>query len=550
MTRSTAVIGVDFDNTIADYDDLMYNIGVERGLVQPGFIRSKRLIRDAIRALPDGETHWRGLQVTAYGLRMHEARLIEGVRDFFLQCRRRRIPVYIVSHKTEYANFGDALVNLRDAASAWLDKHGFFDESEIGLRREHVFFETTRLDKIARIRQLGITHFIDDLEETFGEESFPSEVDKILFAPHRQLTRLRDAVSLTTWGQITDRVLSTVDREILAALTGSPVRAVERIGRGGNSKVYRVDCADGRSYAAKFYFQRTMDELDRLDVEFTSLQFLWQNGERSIPQPLALDRARQIAVYEFVPGEPIDSRDVSIKDIEEIVAFAARLKKLSAVPNSDRLPRAAEACFSFEEFDAIIRGRLTRLESVRGETPSHLELRSFLNGELRDALESSVRNVRDRVGRAGWSAQLAPSARTLSPSDFGFHNALRSPDGSLRLLDLEYFGWDDPAKLIADFVLHPGMDLNDEVKAAYVDGLLKAFADDAQLIERLGLLFPLFAIKWCEIILNEFVPDFLERREFAVRGTVDREVVRMRQLAKARKMLSAGRDQLHLLLPS
>jgi hypothetical protein len=294
--KKRIVVGVDFDNTIADYDDLMHAIAVERGLVSAGFTRNKKLIRDAIRALPDGESHWRGVQVTAYGPRMGDARLIEGVREFFLACRRRGIDVYIVSHKTEYANFGDATVNLREAAAAWLDQQGFFDEQGIGLPRERVFFESTRAEKIERARSLGATHFIDDLEETFGEDTFPSEVEKILFASHGQPTTLSDAVSFPSWREIHDRVLGPVDVEVLTSLVGADVRGVSRIGRGGNSKVYRVDAADGRSYAAKFYFQRTMDGLDRLEVEYGSLQFLGAHGEKSVPRTVGVDRKSQIAV--------------------------------------------------------------------------------------------------------------------------------------------------------------------------------------------------------------------------------------------------------------
>ena len=49
--------------------------------------------------------------------------------------------------------------------------------------------------------------------------------------------------------------------------------------------------------------------------------------------------------------------------------------------------------------------------------------------------------------------------RSLVPSDFGFHNSLRRPDGSLAFVDFEYFGWDDPVKLTADILLHPGRPL-------------------------------------------------------------------------------------------
>ena len=86
----------------------------------------------------------------------------------------------------------------------------------------------------------------------------------------------------------------TATRAVLAGLLGKPVLTIARIGKGGNSKVYRIDCDDGSRYVAKFYFQRTADGLDRLDVEFSSMQMLWEAGERNVPEPLVADRANQI----------------------------------------------------------------------------------------------------------------------------------------------------------------------------------------------------------------------------------------------------------------
>ena len=48
----------------------------------------------------------------------------------------------------------------------------------------------------------------------------------------------------------------------------------------------------------------------------------------------------------------------------------------------------------------------------------------------------------------------------LSPSDFGFHNSLKTKKDQIIFFDFEYFGKDDPVKLAADFLLHPGMTLN------------------------------------------------------------------------------------------
>jgi hypothetical protein len=48
----------------------------------------------------------------------------------------------------------------------------------------------------------------------------------------------------------------------------------------------------------------------------------------------------------------------------------------------------------------------------------------------------------------------------------------------------------------------------------------------------------LFGLKWCLIMLNEFVPEDLQRRGFASGGSLDRATTQARQLEKARRMLA------------
>jgi len=330
----------------------------------------------------------------------------------------------------------------------------------------------------------------------------------------------------------------------LTAMLHKPVQAVVRIGRGGNSKVYCVVCEDGSRYAAKLYFQRTMDGLDRLDVEFSSLRFLWENGERCVPQPIAADRRNQIALYQYIDGTEIDSRTVSDLDIERLVSFAARLKRLAALELTDQLPHAAEACFSFVALHNSILRRFERLGAVHGEDAGYADMQRFLSQEFAPALDAVVERARARIGEAAWRVELPRSAWTLSPSDLGFHNALRRPDASIVLLDFEYFGRDDPAKMISDFVLHPAMELNESAKRSYTERMLECFSSDHALPDRLTLSYPLFGLKWCMILLNEFVPKFLERREFAVEIGTDRERVRARQLEKSQRMLGSIMNEL------
>lgn len=336
----------------------------------------------------------------------------------------------------------------------------------------------------------------------------------------------------------------TAANTAIEALLQVAVTSVDRIGKSGNSKVFRVVCADGSRYAAKFYFQRTMDGLDRLEVEFSSLRFLWASGERCIAQPYAADPLSQIAVYEYVDGAGIDPESVSERDLEQVAGFALRLKHLAATENAMALPRAAEAFSSFSGLHQSILRRLKRLQAVGGEGASYSGLQHFLSRAFEPALDTMVERAKAEIGGVAWDVELPHSKWTLSPSDFGFHNALRGADGKLVFLDFEYFGRDDPVKIIADFLLHPAMTLSESAGRSFTQRMLVCFSGDRGLPRRLTLSYPLFGLKWCMILLNEFIPKFIERREFAVEASTDREDVRMRQLVKSERMLNRITNEL------
>lgn len=178
-------VGLDLDNTLADYDDVFAEAARESGIAAPGFIGGKHEVRALCRARPDGETDWMRLQGRVYGALMHRARLMAGVDTFLTRCREAGVRVFVVSHKTEHGHFDADRVNLRQAARAWMDANGFFDPARFGLIPADVFFEDDRAAKVARIAALQCTHFVDDLEEVFREPGFPPATRRILFASGR-----------------------------------------------------------------------------------------------------------------------------------------------------------------------------------------------------------------------------------------------------------------------------------------------------------------------------------------------------------------------------
>lgn len=200
------IVGIDFDNTIADYDEVFVRRAAETGLIEAGAARGKRGVRDHIRSMPGGETSWQGLQAYAYTKGMAQARLIDGVRDFFLACRRAAITVYIVSHKTAYPPAAFEQIDLRISALAWMEARGFFNPNDMGLDRDRVFFEPTRAEKVARITALRCTHFIDDLEEVLLDEGFPAGIRKILYSPEVR-PAAKDIHAVRSWKEIRDQLL-------------------------------------------------------------------------------------------------------------------------------------------------------------------------------------------------------------------------------------------------------------------------------------------------------------------------------------------------------
>jgi hypothetical protein len=86
-------------------------------------------------------------------------------------------------------------------------------------------------------------------------------------------------------------------------------------------------------------------------------------------------------------------------------------------------------------------------------------------------------------------------------------------------------------------MLHPLMQLTEPRKRQLARGFDAIFGGDAGWRARVEALYPLFALKWCMIMLNEFRPEQIERRRYVDRTAEEAHVFQMRQLEAARSLL-------------
>ena len=327
-------------------------------------------------------------------------------------------------------------------------------------------------------------------------------------------------------------------KEIAEALLQSKIALYQSIKGGRNSRVYKLEMENGENFVAKFYFSDKSDSRERLGVEFSSFQFLWEKGIRCIPQPLIKEHTNQCAIYEYISGKNFDGRLIATSDIDQLLDFFNRLQIIKKNVEPDQFPKASEACFSMEEIFDNIERRKQKLENIDNN-----DLRGFLKDEFNPFMRELSDWCKGQVLRQKISfAESIPfDKRVLSPSDFGFHNAIKRGNEQIVFFDFEYFGWDDPAKTISDFLLHPAMNLTEETKKHFLKRILPMCSDNHDFFQRLKIVYPLFGMKWCLIFLNEFLSLDLSRRLFANHQIFEERLLK-EQLGKAKNMLQKMKD--------
>jgi len=537
-------IGIDFDNTIVSYDALFHKVARERDLIPHDTPVNKVAVRDHLRQIGKEEL-WTEMQGYVYGARMDEALAYPGVIEFLSGASAAGHEVAIVSHKTKSPYLGTQY-DLHAAARAWVEKH--LRKEEIALvPTTQVFFELTKEEKLARIETLGCDIFVDDLPEILQAKAFPTGARRVLFDPQRNhagvdLPGIWVTHSWNEFQQYLPELRMSVEASAsVAALLASinlpaAIQSIEICAIGGNNRTYKITTAD-EVFIAKQYFRHQGDTRDRLATEFAFLSYAEKAAPGMTPRPLARDSKSGFGLYEFIIGRPFRAGEITAEHVDIAADFYCALNA-PQVRSSATLPIASEACFSIREHLELIEGRLNSLLAIELQNDDDL-VRPFFE-ELCACWHLLAGEIETHAEGAGLdlSAPLAMAQRCISPSDFGFHNALRENTGAIRFLDFEYAGWDDPAKMAGDFFAQLAVPVPGNFFERFVEKAMSTFPDSKSLILRAELLRPVYQIKWCCIALNVFLPVHLARRKFANPG-LDISALKRAQISKAKNLLKS-----------
>ena len=224
-------------------------------------------------------------------------------------------------------------------------------------------------------------------------------------------------------------------------------------------------------------------------------------------------------------------------EVEQAVAFYRELNRHKRHAEARALRPGSEACFTLNQHLACVERRVGRLRNLDVSSPLGPERDNLVRGKLIPTWERIRRHVLAEAPPASQGDSPLPTEDAcLSPSDFGFHNAIQANDGRLRFIDFEYAGWDDPAKTVCDFFCQPAVPVPADYWEYVVGAVVSDLSDAEAHQRRIALLLPVYQLKWCCIMLNDFLPVESQRRDFA-RDSDGQEARKRMQLEKAGQAL-------------
>lgn len=300
----------------------------------------------------------------------------------------------------------------------------------------------------------------------------------------------------------------------LAGLS-SPIISLTPYFNGRNNRTYRLKTSN-ELFVVKQYLKQEGDKRDRLYTEFAFLSYAYQVAPEFVAKPYCQDPSTGMALYEFIDGLPLKANELVKEDVDQAITFFCALNTTHARARAIPLPMASEACFTIQAHFDLITSRIKQLETIvpiSAEDQAAMQLIKKLGQTWQLLIEKLSHEA--RVVGIDLLETLDMSQRCISPSDFGYHNALKLADGRVKFLDFEYAGWDDPAKMTGDFFAQLAVPVPDDYFNEFVRATMQPFSQSNLLAQRAQLLKHVYKVKWCCIALNIFLPVHQARYQFA-----------------------------------
>ena len=136
----TLRIGIDFDNTIVNYDGLFSKVAKKLKLNLNSYPLKKDSIKKEIFKKKNGLKIWQKLQGKVYGEFISHAKIFDGLKKFIIHSNLKNYKIFIISHKTHFGHYDEKKISLRKAALSFLDSKQIINSNITGIEKKNIFF--------------------------------------------------------------------------------------------------------------------------------------------------------------------------------------------------------------------------------------------------------------------------------------------------------------------------------------------------------------------------------------------------------------------------
>lgn len=282
-------------------------------------------------------------------------------------------------------------------------------------------------------------------------------------------------------------------RRFLAREGWQSEHIVRQMGAANRHEVFLLESGDRRA-VLKIHEPATAGRRDAFAHEALLHAFYAEQVGNWVPRLSAQDKDSRALLFEHVEGAPMAGDGSCLADVARMAEFILETNRPEVLERARQaqLPAASDSGLSSAEHWQCALSRVEALLSLPAADEATVAMQNFVRAELQPALAKSKPDG------------SRPAEACLSPSDFGFHNVIRRANDAFCFLDFEHAGWDDPAKLIADFALQPEASLSEAVARHFVDSFGGAAPFSNGLEERVSEILGIQKCKWTSIILNVF----------------------------------------------
>lgn len=272
---------------------------------------------------------------------------------------------------------------------------------------------------------------------------------------------------------------------------------LHRLGGGLNNEVYYLSNSDSH-WVIKVYLKAGEEGARRINAETKFLQYCRQVAPDYIPKLLHTDYKRMCIVQEYICGERFVSGETLASDsIDYAFKFFAKINNFDCISENPINFSASEGYLCLSDHILSVNKRLNKISADSSIISQDASLDHIIY-RLQTDFSKVISDIYKSIQAGDVHNRLPDEYICISPSDFGFHNAIKT-NNRIKFIDFEFAGLDDPAKTLCDFVMQPRIPVGRDWS-----GLLNMLPKAHRYLinRRASVMAPLQCLKWRCIIVS------------------------------------------------